>query len=1020
MLGNFFKKKTKKPVEDQKQTRTPIEKPASEWTDWGIYDLLCGIDQGYQPTAAEASTLQSRTGLDLSDSIITALPESFGRLTNLQALDLHHTKLCKLPESFGCLSSLHDLDIFNTDLTTLPESFGQLTSLRVLDLRNTPLTTLPESFGQLTSLRFLDLSNTRLTALPESFGQLTSLQFLSFSNTGLTALPESFGQLTSLQTLMLRNTRLTALPESIGQLTSLLNLDLGYTPLTALPESIGQLTSLQALYLGYTRLTALPESIGQLTSLQALHLRNTALTALPESIGQLTSLQALSLRDTRLTALPEWLGELPKLQRLNLRDLTLPRIPRSLALRGLRFGETDSYGYDGVNLWGVTLTEQDKAIFLQNDPALIAALYEEEDQIVLPECRVIFLGDGDSGKSYTIRRFRNGGRKETAEQPYLTRETPGVEILDQKARHAGKELTLHFWDFGGQQLLHAMHRCFLSEDSCYVVTVKSRETRADQRARYWLRNVTAFAPKSPILLYVNCWDNDNGRRVLDETRLTKDFPMITKVVYVSAKEAEDDVFQKELMNPLIKMAAGCGSCNRTVPRKWKNVRDAIEAESRERDYLTKERYHRLCALKGVENENAPALLSYFNSLGVCFSYHRDENKQELADYRLLKPVWLTNAIYAVIEEGMVYATDGKIRDSAIRQMLCNKAPELVRGKRYRRTAPEILYRSEECPYILDVAILHNLCYRVNDRQLFFPALCSTDSPPEALEEPGEGQRSVEYRMKYSYLPDNVIHRLMICCMQQNFAVKQCWLRGLILADNEGRRVLIRMDDDETLAIDLWFRPEHPAFSVFLWLREEILRINGELGLSARDFIVDGADQYSVISLLNAASKNSTVFGQNSGEERSARELLGNFFESWTIEGMRVENNAIVIPILPYEYHPAKKDDQKLRKALYKAYNGICPYCNKSLPDERSFEVDHIFPSHYQELPELKEYVKYLNDHGFNTAKPDYVENYFPAHHACNLDKSNHTEPFALLAWHHRAARMAPRVLRLMEEQKKTR
>ncbi len=956
---------------EQKQAQPRKRKTAFEWTL--IEDLLCRMDKVYQPTDAEVSVLQSRTGLDFS----------------------------------------------GTALTALPESFGQLTSLRALDLSNTPLTALPESIGQLTSLQTLFLGNTRLTALPESFGQLASLRTLDLSNTKLTALPESFGQLTSLQALDLRYTRLTALPESIGQLASLRTLDLYNTKLTALPESIGQLASLRTLDLCNTKLTALQESFGQLTSLQTLDLGNTRLTALPESFGQLASLQTLYLNNTALTALPDWLGELPELRKLDLRGLTLPRIPRSLALRGLRFVETDSYGYGGVNLRGVTLTEQDKAIFLQNDHELIVALYEE-DRIVLPECRVIFLGDGDSGKSYTIRRFRNGGRKETAEDPYLTRETPGVEILDQKARHAGKELTLHFWDFGGQQLLHAMHRCFLTEDSCYVVTVKSRETRADQRARYWLRNVTAFAPKSPILLYVNCWDNDNGRRVLDETRLKKEFPMIRAVAYVSAKAAEDGEFREKLMDPLVELAAGSGSCKRSVPRKWKNVRDAIEAESRERDYLTKERYHQLCALKGVENENAPALLSYFNSLGVCFSYHRDEKKQELADYRLLKPVWLTNAVYAVIEEGMVYATDGKIRDSAIRQMLCNKAPELVRGKRYRRTAPEILYRSEECPYILDVAILHNLCYRVNDRQLFFPALCSTDSPPEALEEPGEGQRSVEYRMKYSYLPDNVIHRLMICCMQQNFAVKQCWLRGLILADNEGRRVLIRMDDDETLAIDLWFRPEHPAFSAFLWLREEILRINGELGLSARDFIVDGADQYSVISLLNAASKNSTVFGQNSGEERSARELLGNFFESWTIEGMRVENNAIVIPILPYEYHPAKKDDQALRKALYKAYNGICPYCNKSLSDERSFEVDHIFPSHYQELPELKEYVKYLNDHGFNTAKPDYVENYFPAHHSCNLDKSNHTEPFALLAWHHRAARMAPKVLRLMEEQKKTR
>ena len=243
--------------------------------------------------------------------------------------------------------------------------------------------------------------------------------------------------------------------------------------------------------------------------------------------------------------------------------------------------ETDSYGFSGVNLYGVTLTEQDKAVFLQNDPALIAGLYEAAEQRPLRECRVIFLGDGDSGKSYTIQRFRNEARRETAEQPYLTRETPGVEILDQRVRYGGEDYTLHFWDFGGQELLHAMHRCFLSEDSCYVVTVKSRETKADRRARYWLRNVTAFAPRSPILLYVNCWDNDSGRRVLDEPRLIKDFPMISKVVYVSAKEAEDDVFQRELMNPLIKIAANSAGCNRTVNRKWKAVRDAIEAESRE-------------------------------------------------------------------------------------------------------------------------------------------------------------------------------------------------------------------------------------------------------------------------------------------------------------------------------------------------------------------------------------------------------------------------------------------------------
>ena len=848
--------------------------------------------------------------------------------------------------------------------------------------------------------------------------ELKSRTELILGGTQLTALPESIGQLVSLQDLDLRYTPLAALPKSVGQLTSLRYLDLRSTRLAALPDSIGQFASLRILYLNDTPLAALPDSVGQLANLQTLYLDGTRLSALPDSVGQLANLQTLYLDGTRLSALPEGLGELPKLRKLDLSGLTLPRLPRSLARKGLPFVETSDIAFSGINLYGVTLTEQDKAVFLQNDPALIEALYEPESLRTLRECRVIFLGDGDSGKSYTIKRFRARGRRETEENPYTTSETPGVEILDEDVTYENETYTLHFWDFGGQQLLHAMHRCFLSDDSCYVVTVKSRETRADRRARYWLRNAAAFAPDSPVLLYVNCWDNDDGRRVLDERRLRKDFPNLVDVVYVSAKAAEDGEFREKLMEPLIRMAASSRGCKKAVPQSWIAVRKAIQAESESRPYLDKARYHALCAAKGIEDDNAPALLSYFNTLGVCFSYHRDAEKKELADYRLLKPVWLTNAIYAVIEEGMVYAEAGRISDSAIRQMLCNRAPELVRGKRYRRTVPEIVYQPEECPYIIDVAILHNLCYRADRAHLFFPALCSTDSPVEALEEPGEGQRSVEYRLKYSYLPDNVIHRLMIRCMQQNFAVRQCWLRGLILADTEGRRVMIRMDDDETLAIDLWFRPEHPAFSIFLWLREEILEINRAMGLTAADFIVDGGEQYSVVSLLRAAEGAGVVYGQNSGEERNARELLGDFFETWTIEGMHVEKNAIVIPILPYEYHPAKKGDQSLRKALYKAYNGICPYCNKSLPDERNFEVDHIFPSRYQALPELAEYVKYLNAHGFDTEKPDYVENYFPAHHACNLDKSNHTEPFALLAWHHRAARMAPKVLRLMEERKK--
>ena len=419
---------------------------------------------------------------------ITALPESFSQLANLQKLDLSSTQITALPEYFGQLSNLQELNLNNTQITALPESFGQLSNLQELNLNNTQITALPESFGQLSNLQNLDLSFSRVTALPESFGQLSKLQRLNLGRTQITALPEYIGQLSMLQQLDLWGTPITSLPKFICQLSNLQKLDLWGTHITALPEYFGQILNLQSLNLGDTRVTTLPESFGQLANLQSLNLGDTRITTLPESFGQLANLQDLDLSDSWITALPDWLGRLPTLRSLDLSGLTLPGLPASLTLRELPFVDAERFSCEepGVNLFHTTLTEQDRAVFLET-PELIPSLYPAraettsdspaETELPLRECRVIFLGDGDSGKTYTIQRIRNGCRRETKDNHYPTQETPGVEILDHRVGQGADRFRIHFWDFGGQEILHSMHRCFLTRDACYVITVKSRETK---------------------------------------------------------------------------------------------------------------------------------------------------------------------------------------------------------------------------------------------------------------------------------------------------------------------------------------------------------------------------------------------------------------------------------------------------------------------------------------------------------------------------------------------------------------
>ena len=70
------------------------------------------------------------------------------------------------------------------------------------------------------------------------------------------------------------------------------------------------------------------------------------------------------------------------------------------------------------------------------------------------------------------------------------------------------------------------------------------------------------------------------------------------------------------------------------------------------------------------------------------------------------------------------------------------------------------------------------------------------------------------------------------------------------------------------------------------------------------------------------------------------------------------------------------------------------------------------------LPELKEYISYLEERGFDISKPDYVENYMPTHGHDNLDKSDFVELFTLLARHEIALRKTNKIVNLYEKYKK--
>ena len=250
----------------------------------------------------------------------------------------------------------------------------------------------------------------------------------------------------------------------------------------------------------------IPECIHLLIHLKELDvsgefLNESSLKSIPESIGNLTSLQSLDLRSTQLSELPESIENLSKLQGVDLEDLTLSELPLSLLYLNIEYKDR-VFGIDdiepGIYIHGLRLQKQPISLFYQ--PRELIQKYYDLEKAELKESKVIFMGDGGAGKSYTIQRIMNNGR--LLENDTDVTHDISIEHWNNSDDLVDYDGTIDFWDFGGQDIYLSMHRCFLTERSCYVIVLCNRQYGSHRglmrQACYWLKNISSFAKKSPI------------------------------------------------------------------------------------------------------------------------------------------------------------------------------------------------------------------------------------------------------------------------------------------------------------------------------------------------------------------------------------------------------------------------------------------------------------------------------------------------------------------------------------------
>ena len=618
-----------------------------------------------------------------------------------------------------------------------------------------------------------------------------------------------------------------------------------------------QLESLRLIYSGVTSVSV-GCTMNKLLDCSVSH------TEIPDTefLDQCPVLEYLDLSGHRIQRIPESIRRLKNLRKLYLWDLELEELPDWLPELGLTMGNEVGFG---ISLRDTTVKGVNMSIFDQSQEVILAWFEAQrkakagtaEEAKPLNEIKVVFLGDGSAGKSLTVARLMQGG---IVPANFDGEATPGIAIEDREYDLPdGRKVQVHFWDFGGQEILHSMHRIFLTDRTLYVVMINARNNRnktQDDQARYWLHNVRSFAPDCPVLLVLNQIDQ-NPNASINERSLRKLYPNLRQVVRLSALTYDQDTFNKAFTEQMLAQIGDFKSLATIFPPEWKRIMDRLRGM--EGSYIRGREYSKLCWENGVEGQTLQRdLLKWCNDIGVSFCCNKSAH---LRDYVVLKPEWITNAIYTIIWNKRSDTANGMVDQEEIYNLLSPGE-----GSGVKRVRSDMKYALEDVDYVLRITRQFRLSFQMDTGHEFIPMLCDADELPEADDFLDDSQ-TIEFRMEYDYLPDNVLHRLMVD-MRHDLISDKVWFTGALFRQKyNGVTALVKSEGN---VLSIYIRttdPDHRAHSYLNTLRSALDAIHEDMNLKPPEMLVayredDDVDYFSY-EMLEGTRRNNveTVYSR---------------------------------------------------------------------------------------------------------------------------------------------------------------
>ena len=353
--------------------------------------------------------------------------------------------------------------------------------------------------------------------------QRNKVTALNLSFKSLTSLPPEISKLRNLTELDISRNQLTSLPPEISELKNLIELDISENQLTSLPPEISELKNLTKLNIYDNQLASLPPEISELKNLTELHISRNQLTSLPPEISELQNLTELQVSRNQLTSLPPEISKSKNLTTFDISRNQLTSLPPEILELDLEIEWEDKWKFRAIYLPDNPFENPPVEIVKKSREAVLTYFKSlEGEKRPLNEVKVLLVGDGGAGKTSLVKRLIG---EEFDGNEY---QTQGINIKEwrfkdkDKDKDKDKEIKVNFWDFGGQEIMHATHQFFLSKRSLYILVLDSRR---DEKAEYWLKHIRSFGGDSPVLVVLNRFD-ENPSFELNRNFLQEKYPSI--------------------------------------------------------------------------------------------------------------------------------------------------------------------------------------------------------------------------------------------------------------------------------------------------------------------------------------------------------------------------------------------------------------------------------------------------------------------------------------------------------------